>query len=75
MKLIRIVVFLCAVVRIASGQQTQVIPWTPPANDAASRTRVYHPEPILFVHGVNANDKGWHHDDPILGIGTTTTGV
>jgi hypothetical protein len=41
------------------GQSSKLLPWSPPPQDEDSRARVYHPEPILFVHGINANDKGW----------------
>jgi hypothetical protein len=43
----------------AMAQQTRVIPWQPATNDAVARAHVYHPEPLLLVHGVNANDSGW----------------
>jgi hypothetical protein len=41
------------------AQTARVLPSRPDEFDTASRRRVYHPEPILFVHGNNANDKGW----------------
>ena len=38
-------------------QTSVVLPWQLPAPQQDSR--VYRPEPILFVHGVNDNDAGW----------------
>jgi hypothetical protein len=39
--------------------QTKIYPMRPAESDATARDRVYHPEPMLFVHGINANDEGW----------------
>jgi len=39
--------------------QTKIYPMRPPESDTVARNRVYHPEPILFIHGINANDKNW----------------
>jgi pimeloyl-ACP methyl ester carboxylesterase len=52
--------FLVAVV--ARAQQTMVVPWQPMTNQTAARANVYHPNPILFVHGINANDEDWGND-------------
>jgi hypothetical protein len=47
---------------LAEAQQTHVIPWNPMTNDVVARARVYHPNPILFVHGINTNDEDWGND-------------
>lgn len=39
------------------GQQSQVVPWQP--SDENAKQYAYHPEPILFVHGINDNDATW----------------
>jgi PGAP1-like protein len=39
------------------SQQSRILLWQPASN--TDRRRVYHPEPILFVHGINAKDDGW----------------
>jgi pimeloyl-ACP methyl ester carboxylesterase len=44
----------------AQAQMTKVYQWRPAAGDTLARASVYHPEPILFVHGINANDAGWN---------------
>ena len=41
----------------AYGQTSQVDPWQPSADD--EKQSVYHPEPILFIHGINDNDATW----------------
>jgi hypothetical protein len=46
----------------ANAQQTLSIPWQPATNDLARRAQVYHPNPILFVHGINAKDEDWGND-------------
>jgi pimeloyl-ACP methyl ester carboxylesterase len=32
--------------------------WQPPSTDV-NGVLAYHPEPILLIHGINANDSGW----------------
>lgn len=39
------------------AQTSHVLSWKPADPDAGSLA--YHPEPILFVHGINDNDAGW----------------
>ena len=39
------------------AQTTKVLPWRP--DTGIDGEGVYHPEPILFVHGLNDNDGGW----------------
>ena len=54
--------FMCLVFGVgvaAFGQQTRVYNWIPSEEDVEARNRVYHPEPILFVHGINDDDRGW----------------
>jgi len=34
-----------------------MISWQP--SDNTARGNAYHPEPILFVHGINDNDASW----------------
>lgn len=41
----------------STGQVSMQIPWQPESQNF--QRWVYHPEPILFVHGVNANDNSW----------------
>jgi len=41
------------------AQQSKVLPWRPSSNDVPARTVVYHPEPVLLVHGINGNDALW----------------
>lgn len=45
------------------AQTTRIIPWQPNEFDTVDRQQVYHPEPILFIHGNNANDAGWGKAD------------
>jgi hypothetical protein len=53
---------LCAFVLIflvglpCVAQVTKLVPWIDASSD---NPLVYRPEPILFVHGINANDAGW----------------
>jgi len=47
--------FLAITVSI-SAQNSRMLPWSQPNQQ---NLLVYRPEPILFVHGVNANDGGW----------------
>ncbi|HUI05470.1 MAG TPA: alpha/beta fold hydrolase [Verrucomicrobiae bacterium] len=51
--------FLCGMQFSALSQTSKVLEWRlpPPQQDP----RVYRPEPILFVHGINANDSGWQN--------------
>ncbi|HTS18124.1 MAG TPA: alpha/beta fold hydrolase [Verrucomicrobiae bacterium] len=42
---------------LAWAQTTRLLPWEPGNDDDGAL--VYCPEPILFVHGINANDGGW----------------
>ena len=50
----------CLLVPLAGlAQTTRVLPWQPTNNNDGKS--VYHPEPILFVHGINSNDEGWEH--------------
>src|SRR5260221_14161313 len=44
---------------VTNAQEVRIAPWRPPEGDTAARGFVYHPEPILFVHGINASDTGW----------------
>jgi pimeloyl-ACP methyl ester carboxylesterase len=41
----------------AYGQTSQVVPWQPSTDDV--KKSVYHPEPMLFIHGINDNDATW----------------
>ena len=54
----RQILILVLLPSLACAQQTKISPWKPPVNDP-SGSLVYRPEPILFVHGINANDSGW----------------
>ena len=63
--------FICVLFPFAiKAQTTKVLPWNPP-NDTDGK-RVYHPEPILFVHGINDNDNGWEHYATWAGCSTTS---
>jgi pimeloyl-ACP methyl ester carboxylesterase len=42
------------------GQTSRIVPWQPAGNP--DRRNVYHPNPILFVHGINTNDEDWGND-------------
>jgi hypothetical protein len=42
------------------AQQSSVVPWSNPRPNTPSSA--YRPEPILFVHGINANDATWTGD-------------
>ncbi len=52
---------ICMVLVLAEqpgwAQRSLVAPWSNP--DPNNPSPAYRPEPILFVHGVNANDGGW----------------
>jgi pimeloyl-ACP methyl ester carboxylesterase len=48
--------FLGALANILA-QTTKILPLQPDSEQ--DRSRVYHPEPILFIHGINSNDAGW----------------
>lgn len=48
------------------GQTSRVLPWQP--TDSTNQQQVYHPEPVLFIHGINDNDNTWG-DTGILGWG------
>ena len=64
MRLVSAIVFRTLLVVCMSSQigvlaqQTKVIPWQLPQGDS-NESLAYRPEPVLFVHGVNANDKVW----------------
>jgi hypothetical protein len=51
---------LLLLVTTSSAQRTEIVPW---AADPATPSPAYRPEPILFVHGINANDSGWSIDE------------
>jgi pimeloyl-ACP methyl ester carboxylesterase len=64
----RLLCSLCISVLIpfpARSQTSKVLPWNP--NNQTDGGRVYHPDPVLFVHGINSNDKGWYQIDTLLG--------
>jgi pimeloyl-ACP methyl ester carboxylesterase len=51
---------LAAGVLVSEGvfaQRALVVPWA--NEDPNNPSPAYRPEPILFVHGINANDEGW----------------
>ena len=59
-RLLFYVMFACVVFPLASlAQISRVFPWNPSNPDDGNLT--YHPEPVLFVHGINDNDEGWEH--------------
>jgi hypothetical protein len=44
----------------ASAQTTRIVPWNDGNfTDASISTTAYHPEPILFVHGITASRVKW----------------
>jgi len=56
-KIVAPVLFGCLLycfTQIGLAQQTILLPWNPAG--AVQGKLVYHPEPILFVHGINDND-------------------
>ena|ERR1044071_5421208 len=55
-----VLLFLSAIVH---GQQNRMLTWIPDVQDTLSRQWVYHPEPVLFIHGNNANDSSWDDSD------------
>ena len=65
------VFFACVVFPLAClAQISRVFPWNPSNPDDGNLT--YHPEPVLFVHGINDNDEGWEHYANSAGIPCTS---
>ncbi len=65
------VLFACVVFPLAClAQISRVFPWNPSNSDDGNLT--YHPEPVLFVHGINDNDEGWEHYANSVGIPCTS---
>ena len=49
--------FLCWLPPLTFSQTSRVLPWQLPLPE--QNPLAYRPEPVLFVHGINANDAGW----------------
>ena len=65
-KILGILLMGCALLSWSAGaQQSQILPWQLTEGDP-NEPLVYHPEPILFVHGINDNDSDWVHTIPAL---------
>ena len=59
---IRIIPLLCLCILFpftGLTQTSRILSWQ--QTDDSIGKLVYHPEPILFVHGINNNDEGWEH--------------
>jgi pimeloyl-ACP methyl ester carboxylesterase len=57
----------------SQAQSSKVLPWSPTA--LTDGKVVYHPEPVLFVHGINADDQGSEQYQTWLGIPCTSIAV
>jgi len=53
--------WLVFVTGAATARTSRILPWQP--SGETNQIAVYHPETILFVHGINANDQAWDITD------------
>ena len=56
MKTINSLAFAFLLAIAVFGQSSRIFKWKPDVQDGKS---VYHPDPVLFIHGINDNDASW----------------